>query len=113
MAIKKITKSTEFADGMIICVARERTVSGPVTITKVSPGQLTVVQEGKKKNVRRNGLSGYVVDTEEEGMAIFQCLYDRDREIAMAESQAAAQARKHVMDAWQPALDILLGRNKS
>jgi hypothetical protein len=113
MAIKRITKQAEFHEGMMICVSRELTVSGPVLITKVSPAQLTVTQEGKAKNVRRNGLSGYVVDTHEEGMALFQCLYDRERDIKKAESKAAAEARKKVMETWQPALDILLARDKN
>lgn len=113
MAIKKINKQTEFRDGMIICVSRDLLVSGPVTITKVTPGQLSVTQDGKAKNVRRSNLNGYVVDTHDEGMAIFQCLYDREREIKKAESKAAADARKKVMETWQPALDILTGRDKT
>jgi hypothetical protein len=115
MAIKKITNDTEFRQDMLICVGRNgsRTVSGPVPISKVSDGQITVISDGRKRNVRRSTISGYVVDTEEEGMGICNLLLDRDMAIQAAESKAAAEARKKVLAEWRPKVTALLGNEEN
>lgn len=108
MAIRKITKDTRFIQGMFICKSqgsRGQLVTGPVEIVEATSSRTTVEQEGKIKRLNISSLGGYIVDTPAEGDALFNLLYNREREIDTARNRAAAEAEKQVKSTWQPVID--------
>jgi len=113
MAIEKITKDTKFHAGMLICVNRSTggIVTNPKCITKVTAAQVTVLVEGKPRNIRLSSISGYVVDSIDEGNKLSEITYQREMAAEKAASAAAAEARRSVFAEWRPRLNELLGNN--
>lgn len=108
MSITRVTDKTVFAAGQLVCVQTTgECISYPVPIVRLVGSKLCLLASGQEKVKMRKSIA-YIVDTEKEGIALSDMIYDRLREREARISEATARIRREIDEKWQPKINALL-----